>query len=66
MTFVLAILCIAEGAFMLAKPTLVWKWQHWFSVQKGEPRKAYLIALRIAGAVVAALGAAVLILELTK
>lgn len=43
------ILLLASGLLMLIRPDLVWKIEHFLSVQNGEPTEWYLAIVRIIG-----------------
>ena len=40
---------LASGLLMLIRPDVVWKIEHYFIVQKGEPTDWYLTIVRIIG-----------------
>ena len=43
------VVLLASGILMLTRPDIVWKIEHFFSVQNGEPTDWYLAIVRIIG-----------------
>ena len=54
------------GLFMLLKPELLWKIEHFFSVKGGEPTDFYLAMMRVGGVFFAliAVGVGIFVLAL--
>ena len=56
-----ALVCIALGIFMLAKPELCWKLEHFLDTIGGEPSDWYLTVTRLAGVLFLLLGVGILL-----
>ncbi len=50
MDFLWVIVLAALGIAMIAKPELLWKIEHIFTVKNGEPTDLYITIMRIGGA----------------
>ena len=62
---VTALLMFIVGVFFFLKPDMVWRTQHRFTVENGEPTRFYLISTRITGLVFIGLGIVCVILTIT-
>jgi len=49
MIYVVIILLVVVGTFFIIKPNTVWKYNHFFTVENGEPTDLYIIFVRISG-----------------
>lgn len=61
-----ALAFIALGIFMLAKPELCWKLEHFLDTIGGEPSDWYLAVTRLAGVVFLLLGVGILLFLLVE
>ncbi len=49
MKYLYLIILIILSVFMIFKPTLLWKIEHFLSVKNGEPTDLYITLMRIGG-----------------
>ena len=49
MEWIWLVVLFSLGVMMLAKPELLWKVEHMFTVRGGEPTDVYLTCMRIGG-----------------
>lgn len=61
-----ALAFIALGIFMLARPELCWKLEHFLDTIGGEPSDWYLTVIRLAGVVFLLLGVGILLFLLVE
>ena len=61
-----ALAFIALGIFMLARPELCWKLEHFLDTIGGEPSDWYLTVTRLAGVVFLLLGVGILLFLLVE
>ena len=62
----LALICIALGTFLLAKPELCWKLEHFLDTIGGEPSDWYITITRLSGVLFLLLGAGMLLFVLVE
>lgn len=59
-TIGMTVLCFLLGVFLLVKPELAWKLEHFWTTQNGEPTDTYMAVLRLTGMGFILMGAALL------
>lgn len=64
MNYVLGVIFIAIGVFMIAKPDVCWDIQNMFSTKDGEPSDYYIIMTRVFSIVYFGLGIAMFLWNL--
>lgn len=60
------IFLLGLGAFMVIKPDLFWRLEHFMTVEDGEPTDFYIASRRIAGVIFFFLGVFLLLIFLAK
>lgn len=63
--FIFFCVLTAIGLFLLIKPELIWKIEHWLSVEGGEPSDFYIFGARAGGILMLIGGLAMFLLDLS-